>query len=112
MTLFNEMILDSNSLFLKKGFGWVIFYPKGDRLLLCKQNKWLYGGFPGFANIYLKAMEVCKTDIQNLIRLLDKSAELIDKYCKKPCEQDKARQCRKTSKKLKKKIKNEDITNQ
>lgn len=68
--------------------------------------------FPGFANIYLKAMEVCKTDIQNLIRLLDKSAELIDKYCKKPCEQDKARQCRKTSKKLKKKIKNEDITNQ
>lgn len=54
-------------------------------------------------------MELCKTDIQDLIRLLDKSAELIDKYCKKPCEQDKARQCRKMSKKLKKKIENESI---
>lgn len=48
-------------------------------------------------------MELCKTDIQNLIRLLDKSAELIDKYCLKPCELDKARQCRKMSKKLRKK---------
>ncbi len=67
--------------------------------------------FPGFANIYLKAMEVCKTDIQNLIRLLDKSAELIDKYCKKPCEFDKARQCRKISKKLKNKIDNENFAN-
>lgn len=46
-------------------------------------------------------MELCKTDIQILIRLLDKSAELIDKHCKKPCELDKARQCRKMSKKLK-----------
>lgn len=50
-------------------------------------------------------MEICKTDIQNLIRLLDKSAELIDKYCMKPCEQDKARQLRKMSKKLKAKNK-------
>lgn len=47
-------------------------------------------------------MELCKTDIENIIRLLDKSAELIDKYCQKPCEQDKARQCRKMSKKLQK----------
>lgn len=47
-------------------------------------------------------MELCKTDLQNLIRLLDKNAELIDKYCKRPCELDKARQCRKMSKKLKK----------
>lgn len=46
-------------------------------------------------------MELCKTDIQTLIRLLDKSAEMIDKYCKKPCELDKARLCRKMSKKLK-----------
>jgi hypothetical protein len=53
------------------------------------------------------AMDLCKTDIQNLIRLLDNSAELIDKHCQKPCEQDKARQCRKMSKKLKKKIGNE-----
>ena len=48
-------------------------------------------------------MELCKTDIQNLIRLLEKSAGLIDKYCKKPCEQDKARLCRKMSRKLKSK---------
>lgn len=49
-------------------------------------------------------MDICKTDIQNLIRLLDKSSELIDKHCKKPCESDKARQLRKMSKKLKNKI--------
>lgn len=58
------------------------------------------------------AMYLCKTDMQNLIRLLDNSAELIDKHCQKPCEQDKARQCRKMSKKLKKRIENENITNQ
>lgn len=52
-------------------------------------------------------MDLCKTDIQNLIRLLESCAELIDRYCKKPAEQDKARQCRKMSKKLKKKIENE-----
>lgn len=49
-------------------------------------------------------MELCKSDIQNLIRLLEKSAELIDKYSRKPCELDKARQCKKLSKKLKKKL--------
>lgn len=57
-------------------------------------------------------MELCKTDIQNLIRLLDKSAELIDKYCKKPCELDKERLCRKMSKKLLKISNNENIKNQ
>lgn len=51
--------------------------------------------------------EVCKTDVRKLIRLLDKSADLIDKHCQKPCEQDKARQCRKMSRKLKNKICNE-----
>lgn len=49
-------------------------------------------------------MDLCKTDTQKLIHLLDKSAELIDKYCKKPCEQDKARQCRNMSKKIKIKL--------
>lgn len=49
-------------------------------------------------------MELCKSDIVNIIRLLDNSVELIDKYCRKPCEQDKARQCRKMSNKLKAKI--------
>ena len=57
-------------------------------------------------------MNLCKTDIENIIRLLNKSAELIDKYCKKPHELDKARQLRNMNKKLKKKIKNENITNQ
>lgn len=54
-------------------------------------------------------MELCKTDIQTLIRLLDKSAELIDKYCKKPCELDKARLCRNMSKKLKQRKNNGKI---
>lgn len=49
-------------------------------------------------------MEISKTDVQNLIRILNKSAELIDQYCKKPCELDKARQLRRISKKLIKKI--------
>lgn len=49
-------------------------------------------------------MEICKTDIKTIIRLLDKSAEIIEKYSIKPCESDKARMCRKLSKKLKKKI--------
>lgn len=49
-------------------------------------------------------MNLCKTDIQNIISLLDKSAELIDKYCKKPCEQDIARRCKRIIKKLKNKI--------
>lgn len=49
-------------------------------------------------------MNLCKTDIKSLIRLLESCAGLIDKYCPKPCEQDKARQCRKMSKKLSKKI--------
>lgn len=90
----------------KKGFGWVIFYPKGDRLLLCKQNNGYMVASLGLEKIYSKIMEVCKTDVQTIIRLLDKSAELIDKYCKKPCEFDKARQAKKLSKKLKNKIYN------
>lgn len=49
-------------------------------------------------------MELCKTDIKDLISLLENSAAVIDKYAVKPCEQDKARQLRKMSKKLKKKM--------
>lgn len=56
-------------------------------------------------------MDLCKTDIQNIISLLEKSAELIDKYCKKPCELDKARQCRKMSKKLKNKLDSNENNN-
>lgn len=112
MTLFNEMILDSNSLFLRKDLGGLYSIPKVIGYYCVNRIDGYMVVSLGFANIYLKTMEICKTDVQTIIRLLDKSAELIDKYCKKPCEQDKARQCRKTSKKLKKKIKNEDITNQ
>ena len=53
MTLFNEMILDSNSLFLKKDFGWVIFYPKADRILLCNKINGYMVVSLGFANIKL-----------------------------------------------------------
>lgn len=112
MTLFNEMILDSNSLFLKKDLGGLYSIPKLiGYYCVNKINGYMVVSL-GFANIYLKTMEVCKTDVQTIIRLLDKSAELIDKYCKKPCECDKARQCRKISKKLKNKIDNENLTNQ
>lgn len=49
-------------------------------------------------------MELCKSDIQNLIRLLESCAGLIDKYSQKPCELDKARQLKKYIKKLKRKL--------
>lgn len=52
----------------------------------------------------MDSMELCKTDLKTIIRLLDSCAGLIEKYGQKPCEQDKARQCKKMSKKLKKKI--------
>ena len=39
----------------RNDFGFVIFYPKGDRLLLCKQNKWLYGGFSWIRKHILKS---------------------------------------------------------
>ena len=48
-------------------------------------------------------MGLCKTDIQNIIRLLEKGSELIDKYCQKPHELDKARRMRLMIKKLKNK---------
>lgn len=47
-------------------------------------------------------MELCKTDIQSIVRLLEKGSELIDKYCQKPHELDKARRMRLMIKKLKK----------
>lgn len=106
MTLFNEMILDSNSLFLKKALDGLYSIQKVIGYYCVSKTNGYMVAFPGFANIYLKAMEVCKTDVQTIIRLLDKSAELIDKYCKKPCEFDKARQSKKLSKKLKNKIYN------
>lgn len=102
MTLFNEMILDSNSLFLKKDLDGLYSIPKVISYYCVNRIDGYMVVSLGFANIYLKTMEICKTDVQTIIRLLDKSAELIDKYCKKPCEFDKARQLRNMSKKLKK----------
>ena len=48
-------------------------------------------------------MPISKTDIRLAIRLLEGCAELVDKYCSKPWEQDRARRARKLCKKLKKK---------
>ena len=106
MTLFNEMILDSNLLCLRKDLDGLYFIPKVIGYYCVSRINGCMVVSLGFVNIYLKAMEVCKTDVQTIIRLLDKSAELIDKYCKKPCKADKARQARNISKKLKKKIDN------
>jgi hypothetical protein len=45
-------------------------------------------------------MEICKTDIGKIIRLLRAASVLIDSKCDKPCQQDKARQMRLMIKKL------------
>lgn len=50
-------------------------------------------------------MEICKTDLKKIIDLLSKGAAIIEKYCSKPCELDKARQNRQLIKKLNKKLK-------
>ena len=47
---------------------------------------------------------ICKTDLKATIKLLEQSASLIDKHCSKPCELDKARQCKRLAKKFRKKI--------
>jgi hypothetical protein len=39
-----------------------------------------------------------------LVRMLESSATLIDRYAKKPSEQDKGRQMRRMAKKLRKKL--------
>ena len=49
-------------------------------------------------------MPISKTDIRLAIRLLEGCAELVDKYCSKPWEQDMARRARKQSKKLRNKM--------
>lgn len=54
-------------------------------------------------------IQLSNTDTHHLIRLLESCSGLIDKFCQKPCEQDKARQCRKMIKKLKNKIDNEKV---
>jgi hypothetical protein len=48
---------------------------------------------------------ISRTDVANLVRLLRGCADLIDTYCRKPSQQDKARQCRQQIKKLNKKLK-------
>ena len=45
-------------------------------------------------------MNITKTDFNSVIRLLLQGSELIDKYCKKPKEQDTALRMRKIVKKL------------
>lgn len=50
-------------------------------------------------------MELCKTDTENLLRLLESAANVIDKYVDQriPRDADKARQLRVLHRKLKKK---------
>ena len=103
MKLFNEMIMDLNSLFPRKDLVGLYSIPKLIGYYYVNRTSGYIMVSLGFTNMYSKTMEVCKTDVQNLIRLLDSCAGLIDKHCNKPCDLDKARQCRKMSKKLKKK---------
>ncbi|NMA74460.1 MAG: hypothetical protein GX963_09945 [Bacteroidales bacterium] len=49
-------------------------------------------------------MKLCKTDIKIIISLLENGAELIDGYCEKAWEQNKARLMRNMSKKLRRKF--------
>lgn len=51
-------------------------------------------------------MDVCKSDIKNIIRLLEKGAEYIERYSIKPCDQDKARQIKIMIRKLERKNQN------
>lgn len=48
-------------------------------------------------------MDVCKSDVESIIRLLEKGAEYIERYSLKPRDQDKARQIKIMIKKLKRK---------
>lgn len=48
-------------------------------------------------------MDLSRTDTDRLVKLLAACATLIDEYCKKPHQQDKARMCRFFIKKIKKK---------
>ena len=47
---------------------------------------------------------LCNTDLNSIVRMLEYSANLIDKTSTKPCEADKARQFRNMIKKIQKKI--------
>lgn len=49
------------------------------------------------------------TDLKTTILLLERSATLIERHCKKPHEIDKARLCRNMARKLKKEM-NKNIT--
>lgn len=48
-------------------------------------------------------MDICKTDIERIIHLLEKASECIERCCTKPCDLDKARRMNLMVKKLKKK---------
>lgn len=48
-------------------------------------------------------MDICETDIERIIHLLEKASECIERCCAKPCDLDKARRMKLMVKKLKKK---------
>lgn len=49
-------------------------------------------------------MNISATDIMNISKLLEQCSMLINRYCVKPCEKDKARKCINYSKKLNNKL--------
>jgi len=53
-------------------------------------------------------MELAKTDIDSIIRLLEVGADIIDRYAASPHECDKARLMRNMSRKIRKKFNKEN----
>lgn len=73
-----------------------------------RENIIALGDFMNDNNIDFDKIELadtlCNTDLNSIVRMLEYSANLIDKTATKPCEADKARQFRNMIKKIQKKI--------
>ena len=73
-----------------------------------RENIIALGDFMNDNNIDFDKIELadtlCNTDLNSIVRMLEYSANLIDKTSTKPCEADKARQFRNMIKKIQKKI--------
>jgi hypothetical protein len=51
-----------------------------------------------------KPIPISRTEVTHIVNLLKACSVLVDNYCNRPSEQDKARQCRQQIKKLIKKL--------
>lgn len=49
-------------------------------------------------------MEMCRSDSEKTVRLLESAAAIIERRCTKPCELDKARLCRNMARKISRKL--------